>query len=84
MAAGFNLFGPLLDEAAKGGNARARADHYQRGVGCVEGEVEGLVAWLYVDVDVVAWLEGGEVVGCYAEESFAAFLVGFFVQDAPG
>ena len=36
-----------------------------------------------VDVDAVAFLQVGEVVGCDAEEAFTLALKGLFVNDAP-
>ena len=82
-AAGIDLQGAFLDEAPEGGDAGAGADHDEGCVGDVEGEVEGLMARFDVDVDAVAFLQVGEVVGCDAEEAFALALEGFFVNDAP-
>ena len=37
-----------------------------------------------IDVDVVAFMQIREVVGCDTEEAFAVALEGLFIDDTPG
>lgn len=45
--------------------------------------MERLMALLDVDVDVVAFMQVREVVGCNTEKSFAVALEGLYIEDTP-
>lgn len=79
-----DLHGAFLDEAAEGGDAAAGADHDD---GCVLNVIWGVevsVGRLDGDVNEVGFFDGGEVVGCYTEETLSACGFGGSVEDGPG